>query len=101
MTLHSALIKAHEETDISPRSVIYRPVGSTMQLVTKLSSPQFCRAPGPSVLGALDPRRTETLRVERQHPNSQPPHTSNSVQNCALSPTTPLQYDVITQIRIK
>ena len=41
MALHSALIKAHEETDISPYSVIYRPVGSTMQLVTKLSSPNF------------------------------------------------------------
>jgi hypothetical protein len=35
VALHSALIKAHEETDLSPRSVIYRPVGSTMQLVTK------------------------------------------------------------------
>jgi hypothetical protein len=41
MVLHSALIKAHEETDLSPHSVIYRPVGSTMQLVTKLSSPIF------------------------------------------------------------
>ena len=41
VALHSALIKAHEETDLSPRSVIYRPVGSTMQLVTKLSSPNF------------------------------------------------------------
>jgi hypothetical protein len=28
VALHSALIKAHEEADISPRSVIYRPVGS-------------------------------------------------------------------------
>ncbi len=41
VVLHSALIKAHEETDLSPTSVIYRPVGSTMQLVTKLSSPNF------------------------------------------------------------
>jgi hypothetical protein len=40
--------------------------------------------------------------VKRQHPNSQPPHTSNSVQNCALSPTTSSQwYDVHTQMRIK
>ena len=30
-------------------------------------------------------------RVNRQHPNSQPPHTSNSVQNCVSSPTTTLQ----------
>ena len=28
------------------------------------------------------------FRVERQHPNSQSPHTSNSVKNCVLSPTT-------------
>jgi hypothetical protein len=41
VTLHSALIKAHEETVNSPRSVIYRPLGSTMQLVTKTESPQF------------------------------------------------------------
>ena len=41
VTLHSALIKDHEETDLSPHSVIIRPVGSTMQLVTKLSSPNF------------------------------------------------------------
>jgi hypothetical protein len=34
VALHSALIKAHEETDLSPCSVIYRPIGSTMQLVT-------------------------------------------------------------------
>ena len=87
VALHSALIKAHEEADLSPRSVIYRPVGSTMQLVTKLSSPNFAvlqvhRYLEPSILGV-----TETLRVKRQHPNSQPPHTSNRVQNCALSPT--------------
>ena len=87
VALHSALIKAHEEAGISPRSVIYRPVGSTMQLVTKLSSPNFAvlqvhRYLEPSILGV-----TETLRVKRQHPNSQLPHTSNSVQNCALSPT--------------
>ena len=30
-------------------------------------------------------------RVKCQHPNSQPPHTSNSVRNCASSPTTTLQ----------
>ena len=56
MALHSALIKAHEEADLSPRSVIYRPVGSTMQLVTKLSSPNFAVLQGhrylePSILG--------------------------------------------------
>ncbi len=34
VALHSALIKTHEEAD-SPHSVIYRPEGSTMQLVTK------------------------------------------------------------------
>jgi hypothetical protein len=76
VVLHSALIKAHEETDLSPRSVIYRPVGSTMQLVTKLSSPNFAvlqvhRYLEPSILGV-----TETLRVKSQHPNSQSPHTS-------------------------
>jgi hypothetical protein len=59
-------------------------IPSTMQLVTKLSSPNFTvlRYLEPSILGL-----TETLRVKRQHPNSQLPHTSNSVQNCALSPT--------------
>ena len=87
VALHSALVKAHEETDLGPRSVIYRPVGSTMQLVTKLSSPNFAvlqvhRYLEPSILGV-----TETLRVKSQHPNSQPPHTSDSIQNCALSPT--------------
>ena len=56
VALHSALIKAHEEADISPHSVIYRPVGSTMQLVTKLSSPNFAvlqvhRYLEPSILG--------------------------------------------------
>jgi hypothetical protein len=91
VVLHSTLIKAHEETDISPRSVIYRPVGSTMQLVTKLSSPNFVVLQGhrymeSSILGVQ--RR---FRVKCQHPNSHPPHTSNSVQNCALSPTTTLQ----------
>jgi hypothetical protein len=87
VALHSALIKDHEEVDIRPHSVIYRPVGSTMKLVTKLSSPNFAvlqvhRYLEPSILGV-----TETLRVKSQHPNSQPPHTSNSIQNCALSPT--------------
>ena len=38
-----------------------------------------------------DPRRTETFRVNSQHPNSQPPHTFNSVQNCVLSLTTSSQ----------
>ena len=90
VALHSALIKAHEEADLSPRSVIYRPVGSTMQLVTKLSSPNFAvlqvhRYLEPSILGV------QRRRVKRQRPNSQPPHTSNSVQNCASSPTTTLQ----------
>jgi hypothetical protein len=28
VALHSTLIKTHEETDISPDSVIYRPIGS-------------------------------------------------------------------------
>jgi hypothetical protein len=56
VALHSALIKVHEETDLSPRSVIYRPVGPTMQLVTKLSSPNFAVLQGhrylePSILG--------------------------------------------------
>ena len=61
-------------------------------------------APGPSVLRAPDPRRTDRLRVKRQHPNSQSPHTSesNNVQNRDLRPTTSSQwYDVYTQIRIK
>ncbi len=30
-------------------------------------------------------------RVKSQHPNSHPPHTSNSVQNCVSRPTTTLQ----------
>jgi hypothetical protein len=92
VTLHSVLIKVHEETDISPHSVIYRPIGSTMQFVTKLSSPNFAMLQGhrylePSILGVI-----ETLRVNSQHPNAQPLHTSKSVQNCA---------DMITQMRIK
>ena len=59
-------------------------------------------APGPSVLGAPDPRRTGRLRVKREYPNSQPPHTSNNVQNRALNPTTSSQwYDVHTQMHIK
>ena len=32
------------------------------------------------------------FRVKCQHPNSQPPHTSNSVQNCDLTSTTSSQY---------
>jgi hypothetical protein len=35
------LIEVHEETDIRPYSVIYRPVGSTKELVTKLSPHNF------------------------------------------------------------
>jgi hypothetical protein len=31
VSLQSVLVKAHEETDISPLSVIYRPIGSTKQ----------------------------------------------------------------------
>ena len=80
VVLYSALIKG-------PHSVFYRPVGSTMQLVTKLSSPNFAvlqvhRYLEPPILDV-----TETLRVKSQHPNSQPPHTYYSVQNCDLSPT--------------
>ncbi len=65
VALHSSLIKAHEVADLSPRSVIYRPVGSTMQLVTKLSSPNFAvlqvhRYLEPLILGVK-----ETLRVKR------------------------------------
>jgi hypothetical protein len=41
LTLHSVLIQTHEETDNSPLSVNYRPVGSTMQFITKLSPPNF------------------------------------------------------------
>ncbi len=35
VVLHSVLIKAHEETDISPHNIIYRPVGSTNQCFLK------------------------------------------------------------------
>jgi hypothetical protein len=41
VTLHTVRTKTHEETDNNPSSVIYRPVGSTMQLVTKIEPPQF------------------------------------------------------------
>jgi hypothetical protein len=37
----------------------------------------------------LDEQRR--FRVKCQHPNSQVPHTSHSVQNCVLSPTTSSQ----------
>ena len=37
VTLHSVLIKTHEETDNSPNSVIYRPVGSTKQCFKEIS----------------------------------------------------------------
>ena len=39
----------------------------------------------PPILGV------QRRRVKLQHPDSPPPHTSNSVQNCASSPTTTLQ----------
>ena len=43
MTLHSVLVKTHEETDISPHSVICRPVGSTKHLsLTEL--PVHCKS---------------------------------------------------------
>jgi hypothetical protein len=57
VTLHSTLIKTHEETDISPCSVIYRPVGSTRQLVTKLSPPIFF--PYSRTIGTWSPRSSE------------------------------------------
>jgi hypothetical protein len=78
LVLHSVLIKVHEDTDISPYSVIYRPIGSTMQLVTKLSSPNFAVFQDHRYLESSIVDVTETLRVKRQHPNSHPPHTSNS-----------------------
>jgi hypothetical protein len=31
VALHSVLVKAHEETDTRPHSVIHRPIGSTKQ----------------------------------------------------------------------
>jgi hypothetical protein len=58
VVLHSTLIKAHEETDLSPHSVIYRLVGSTMQLVTKLSSPKKRQAQ--KSLGHPTPQHTHT-----------------------------------------
>ncbi len=88
MVLHSALIKAHEEADISPRSVIYRPVGSTMQLVTKLSSLNSAVLQGhrylePSILG-VQRRCVSSVNILIASPLT----PLNSVQNCALSPTT-------------
>ena len=88
MTLHSALIKTHEETDISPHSVIYRPVGSTRQLVTKLSPPNFAVLQDHRYLEIPILGVQRRFRDKSQHPNSQFPHTSNSVQDCVLSPTT-------------
>jgi hypothetical protein len=38
VVLHSVLVKDHEETDINPRSVIYRPIGSTKQC-SKINPP--------------------------------------------------------------
>ena len=38
MVLHSAIVTDHEETDNSPRSVIYRPIGSTKQC-SKINQP--------------------------------------------------------------
>jgi hypothetical protein len=88
VTLNSVLIKSHEETDISPHSVIYRPVGSTIQLVTKLSPPNFTVFQVHRYLESPIFSVQRRFRVKSQHPNSQSPHTSNSVQNCILSPTT-------------
>ncbi len=44
VVLHSVLIKAHEEMDNSPRSVSYRPVGSTKQCFLKKISLTSTRA---------------------------------------------------------
>jgi hypothetical protein len=50
----------------------------------------------------LDVQTVYVTVSRRHHPNSQPPHTSNNVQNHDLSPTTSSQwYDVHTQMRIK
>jgi hypothetical protein len=38
--LHTVPFKVHEETDIRPRSVNYRPVGSTKQCLKKSDLPQ-------------------------------------------------------------
>jgi hypothetical protein len=103
VTLHSALIEAHEEEDISPRSVIYRPVGSTRQLVTKLIPPQvFAVLQGhrylePQILDVqnvfvsgvniLSPSPLTPLTVYRTVPKVPPPLYSG--------------YVVITQMHIK
>ncbi len=79
MTLHSVLIKTHEEADLGPLSVIYRPVGSTMQLVTKLtpqglekSAQGVCKTPPSPIFGALlvlvtqlEGRKSESIRITR------------------------------------
>ncbi len=62
VALHSALIQAHEDTDIRSRSVIYRPVGSTRQLVTKLSPPNVTVIQGHRY--SPDPRRTDTFSCQ-------------------------------------
>jgi hypothetical protein len=45
----------------------------------------------PPILGV------QRRRVKCQHPTSHPPHTSNSVQNCASSPTTTLSLDQLVK----
>ncbi len=65
VVLHSVPIKTHEETDISgPHSVIYRPVGSTMQLVTKTESPQFLTCSRTIGTWSPHPRFTETFSCQ-------------------------------------
>ena len=81
-----------------PHSQVLQGVG---QCVTTLSPDNVAMLQGhrhleSPILGV------QRRRVKSQHPNSHPPHTSNSVQNCVSSPTTTLQqYDVITQIHTK
>ncbi len=75
------------------KSVIYRPVGSTKQLVTKLSPPNFVVVQGHRYLESPILGVQRRFRVKSQHPNSQTSHSSNKVQDCVLShgPTTTLQ----------
>ncbi len=97
VVLHSVLIQDHEETDNSQHSVIYRPVGSTMQLVTKLSPPNFCRAPRD--IGTWSPWSSTYRDVCAERVDIPTPRTltSNSVQSCVPSPTTPKSQH-ITQV---
>ena len=72
--------------------ILFLTVGSGVlrdagQCVTKLSPHDFVILQGhrylePPILGV------QRRRVKSQHPNSQTPHTSNSVQNCVSSLTT-------------